>query len=266
MGRIADAFENAQKENRAALVIYLCAGDPDLDTTADLVVAAAEAGADVIELGVPFSDPTADGPPIQRAAERALRGGTTLSKVLDTVRVIRARTDVPILLFGYYNPIFSYGEQKLVDDAADSGADGFLVVDLPPEESAGLRGPAVEKGLDFVPRVAPTSDPERITKAADAATSFIYYVSMTGVTGSKAVDLASASERAGTLQRELARPVAIGFGVKTKGDVATVAPHVDGVVVGSAVVRAIEDAASPEEAVAKVRDLVSGLAEGLSRQ
>jgi tryptophan synthase alpha chain len=266
VGRIADAFERARKENRAALVIYLCAGDPDLSATADLVVAAAQAGADVIELGVPFSDPTADGPAIQRAAERSLRGGTTLAKVLDTVRVIRARTDVPILLFGYYNPILSYGEQKLADDAADSGADGFLVVNLPPEESAGLRDPAVEKGLDFVPLVAPTSNPERIAQAAGAATSFIYYVSMTGVTGSQAVDLASASERAGALQRELGCPVAIGFGVKTKDDVATVAPHVDGVVVGSAVVRTIEDAASPEEAVASVRELVASLAQGLSRQ
>ena len=266
MGRIARAFENARNENRAALVIYVCAGDPDLTTTADLVVAAAEAGADVIELGVPFSDPTADGPPIQRAAERSLRGGTTLSKVLDTVRVIRDRTAVPILLFGYYNPILAYGEQKLAEDAADSGADGFLVVDLPPEESASLRGPAIDNGLDFVPLVAPTSNPERIAQAADAATSFIYYVSMTGVTGSQAVDLASASERAGVLQRELGRPVAIGFGVKTKDDVATVAPHVEGVVVGSAVVRRIEDAASPDEAVASVRELVSELAQGLARQ
>lgn len=266
MGRIADAFDKARKENRAALVIYLCAGDPDLDTTADLVVAAAEAGADVIELGVPFSDPTADGPAIQRAAERSLRNGTTLAKVLDTVRAIRSRTDVPILLFGYYNPILAYGEQKLVDDAADSGADGFLVVNLPPEESDGLRRPAIEKGLDFVPLVAPTSNQERIAQAADAATSFIYYVSMTGVTGSEAADLASASERAGALQRELGRPVAIGFGVKTKQDVSTVAPHVDGVVVGSAVVRKIEDAASPAQAVASVRELVSGLAQGLTRQ
>lgn len=266
MGRIADAFENARKDNRAALVIYLCAGDPDLETTANLVVAAAEAGADVIELGVPFSDPTADGPAIQRAAERSLRGGTTLAKVLDTVRAIRRRTNVPILLFGYYNPIMSYGEEKLAIDASNSGADGFLVVDLPPEESAGLRGPAVERGLDFVPLVAPTSNPERIARAADVATSFIYYVSMTGVTGSKAVDLASASERAGALQRELGRPVALGFGVKTRDDVRTVAPHVDGVVVGSAVVRAIEDAATPEEAIASVRGLVADLTQGLSRQ
>jgi tryptophan synthase alpha chain len=173
---------------------------------------------------------------------------------------------VPILLFGYYNPILAYGEQKLVDDAADSGADGFLVVNLPSEESDGLRSPAIEKDLDFVPLVAPTSTQERIAQAADAATSFIYYVSMTGVTGSKAADLASASERAGALQRELGRPVAIGFGVKTKQDVSTVAPHVDGVVVGSAVVRKIEDAASPGQAIASVRELVSGLTQGLTRQ
>ncbi|MGB8330453.1 MAG: tryptophan synthase subunit alpha [Polyangiales bacterium] len=266
MGRIADAFEIARKENRAALLIYLCAGDPDLSTTVDLIVAAAEAGADVIELGVPFSDPTADGPAIQRAAERSLRGGTTLAKVLDTVRSARRRTDVPILLFGYYNPILAYGEQRLADDAASCGVDGFLVVDLPPEESQGLRGPALDKGLDFVPLVAPTSNPERIARAVEAATSFVYYVSMTGVTGSVSADLASASERAAALQREFGRPAALGFGVKTKDDVRAVAPHVAGVVVGSAVVCAIEDATSPGAAVAAVRKLVSELAAGLSRQ
>ncbi len=266
MGRIADAFERARNENRAALVIYLCAGDPDLDTTVDLVVAAAEAGADVIELGVPFSDPTADGPAIQRAAERALARGATLSKVLDTVRVVRTRTEVPIVLFGYYNPILAYGESRLVDDAAEAGADGFLVVNLPPEEGDGLRGPAVAKGLDFVPLVAPTSDPERVRQAAEAATSFIYYVSMTGVTGSKAADLASAAERAGVLQSAVERPVALGFGVKTATDVSTVAPKVAGVVVGSAVVSVIENAVDPQAAVAAVRELVSGLATGLARR
>jgi tryptophan synthase alpha chain len=266
VGRIADAFAKAKKENRAALVIYLCAGDPDLRTTEDLVVAAAESGADVIELGIPFSDPTADGPAIQRASERSLAGGTTLAKVLDTVSAIRRRTDVPILLFGYYNPILSYGEQKVVEDAAARGTDGFLVVDLPPEESDGLRLPAIAKGLDFVPLIAPTSDRERVAKAAAAATSFIYYVSMTGVTGSKATDLASASERAGALQRELGRPIAIGFGVKTKEDVATVAPHVDGVVVGSAVVRLIEEAESATAALSTVRTLVAELASGTVRR
>lgn len=266
MGRIADAFARAKHENRAALVIYLCAGDPDLDTTCDLVVAAAEAGADVIELGVPFSDPTADGPAIQRASERSLAGGTTLSGVLDTVSAIRAKSDVPILLFGYYNPIFAYGEARVVEDAKKRGADGFLVVDLPPEESGGLRLPAVEAGLDFVPLVAPTSERDRIDAAAEAATSFLYYVSMTGVTGSQATDLAAASERAQSLQVELGRPVAIGFGVKTRDDVSIVAHHVDGVVVGSAVVRAIEAAQTSTEAVVAVRTLVEDLAAGLARQ
>jgi len=266
VGRIADAFDNARNEDRAALVIYLCAGDPDLGSTEELVVAVADSGADVIELGVPFSEPTADGPAIQRAAERSLAGGTTLAKVLHSVAAIRQRTDVPILLFGYYNPILAYGERKLVEDAAKAGADGLLVVDLPPEESTELRKSAIEKGLDFVPLVAPTSNPERVAQAAAAATSFIYYVSMTGVTGSKAADLAAASERAGALQREVGRPVAIGFGVKTKEDVETVAPHVDGVVVGSAVVSVIESAASVDGAIASVRSLVRELAQGLERQ
>lgn len=265
MGRIADAFDQARAANRATLVIYLCAGDPDLETTVDLVVAAAESGADVIELGVPFSDPTADGPAIQRAAERSIERGTTLAKVLDAVRSIRARTDVPILLFGYYNPILSYGEAKLAADAAEAGADGFLVVNLPPEESAGLREPAIQRGLDFVPLVAPTSNPQRIAQAAAAATSFIYYVSVTGVTGSKSADLESAATRAAELQREVGRPVALGFGVKTQQDVAAVSPHVDGVVVGSAVVGTIEDAQSPDDAVASVRRLVRDLAGGLTR-
>ena len=266
MGRIADAFTRAAAEERGALVIYICAGDPNLRATEDLAVAAAEAGADVIELGVPFSDPTADGPAIQRAAERALAGGTTLPGVLDTVRAIRKRSNVPILLFGYYNPILAYGESRLVDDAADAGADGFLVVNLPPEESSGLRTPAVEKGLDFVPLIAPTSNPERIRQAAQAATSFIYYVSITGVTGSKAADLSSAAERAAALQAEISTPVALGFGVKTREDVATVAPKADGVVVGSAVVQVIEEAPSHEAAVESVRALVADLAKGLSRK
>ena len=266
MGRIADAFTRASAEERAALVIYICAGDPDLSATEDLVVAAAEAGADVIELGVPFSDPTADGPAIQRAAERALAGGTTLGGVLETVRAIRKRSDVPILLFGYYNPILAYGESRVVDDAAAAGADGFLVVNLPPEESDALRTPSVEKGLDFVPLLAPTSNPDRIRRAAQAATSFIYYVSMTGVTGAKSTDLDSAAARAGALQAEIETPIALGFGVKTRADVATVAPHADGVVVGSAVVRVIEEAPSHEAAVESVSALVADLAQGLSRK
>ena len=265
MGRIADAFARAEQEDRAALVIYLCAGDPDLAATPRLVEAVAAAGADVVELGVPFSDPTADGQAIQRASERALAKGTTLPGVLEAVRAIRARCDVPIMLFGYYNPILAYGEERLVADAADAGVDGFLVVDLPPEECAPLREPAVARGLDFVPLVAPTSDAGRIQRAADVATSFIYYVSMTGVTGAQATDLDEASSRAGALGGELGRPVAVGFGVKTPEDVRKVAQHTAGVVVGSAVVRVVEDAADADAAVKGAGELVRALAGGVRR-
>ena len=165
MSRIADAFARAKSEDRAALVIYLCAGDPSLALTPDLIVAAAEAGADVIEVGMPFSDPTADGPTIQQASERALAAGATLPGVLEAVKAARARTDVPVLLFGYYNPILRYGEDRLVKDAKAAGVDGFLVVDLPPESAAPLLGPLREHGLDFVPLVAPTSTPPRIAAA-----------------------------------------------------------------------------------------------------
>jgi tryptophan synthase alpha chain len=197
MGRIQQAFERAQQEQRAALVIYLCAGDPDLATTVRLVCAAADAGADVIELGMPFSDPTADGPTIQKASERALAKGTTMRGAIDVVREVRKTHQVPVLLFGYYNPVLSYGEVKLANDAADAGADGFLVVDLPPEEAGPLRDAAVARGMDLVPLIAPTSHEERVRLAADTATSFIYYVSMTGVTGAVGIDLQAASARAG---------------------------------------------------------------------
>lgn len=265
MGRIGDAFDSARNEGRAALVIYVCGGDPDLETTQRLVLAAAEAGADVIELGMPFSDPTADGPAIQRASERALARGTNISSLLGVVREVRKSTNVPILLFGYYNPILAYGEERFATDAAEAGADGMLVVNLPPEESAPLREPAIAEGLDFVPLVAPTSDVSRIKLAADAATAFVYYVSMTGVTGAKATDLDAAAARAGELQREIKRPIALGFGVKTPDDVAVVAKHVDGVVVGSAVVTTIEESTTSDEAVQAVSELISSLATGTRR-
>ncbi|MFW6051212.1 MAG: tryptophan synthase subunit alpha [Myxococcota bacterium] len=261
MGRVGEAFERAKGERRAALVIYVCAGDPDLAVTPRLIEAAARGGADVVEVGMPFSDPTADGPAIQRASERALAGGATLRGVLDAVRAARERgVRVPVLLFGYYNPILRYGEERLVQDAADAGVDGFLVVDLPPEESAGLREPAARRGLDYVPLVAPTSTEARKRLAAAQATGFVYYVSLTGVTGAAGVDLAVAAERAGALQSMVGKPVAVGFGVKSPDDVRRIAPHAAGVVVGSAVVRAIEDAPDPDAAVAAVERLVADLA------
>lgn len=265
MGRISEAFARAKQENRAALVVYLCAGDPDLETTVRLVLAAAESGADVIELGVPFSDPTADGEAIQRASLRALSRGASLPAVLGVAKSVRAKSQVPLLLFGYYNPILAYGEEKLVTDAKAAGVDGFLVVDLPPEECAVLRGPAVAAGLDYVPLIAPTTKAFRVELVADLATSFIYYVSLTGVTGTTKVDFTAAAARAEELQRTTGKSVAVGFGVRTQEDVAKLAKTADGVVVGSAIVRAVEDAKSPADAEAQVRALVASLRAGLPR-
>ena len=268
--RLAEAFRAAEAEERAALVVYLCAGDPQLSLTPRLIVAAAEAGADVIEVGMPFSDPSADGPTIQRASERALRAGTTLAGVLEAIRAARDATDVPIVLFGYYNPILRFGEARLVREANAAGVDGLLVVDLPPELAAPLLDPMHAEGLDFVPLVAPTSTPERVEGAARVAGSFLYYVSMTGVTGAKGADLAEAARRARAVREQTGKPVAVGFGVRTAEDVATVAAHADGVVVGSAVVDAIAsalrtDGASADDAVRAVRELVGALAAATRR-
>lgn len=263
MGRIGKALERAKEEKRAAFIAYLCAGDPDLDTTAELVLACAKAGADIIELGVPFSDPTADGPTIQRAAERSLEAGTTVKGVLDLVRAVRRESEVPIVLFGYYNPIVAYGESKLVADAADAGIDGFLIVDLPPEEAGDLRSALTERGLDFVPLVAPTSNPERVTLAAEAASSFIYYVSMTGVTGADATDLGAAAADAAALREKTGKRVALGFGIQHPEQVAQAAAHVDAIVVGSAIVGAIEKAGDRASAVSAVSTLVASLVQGL---
>lgn len=265
MGRIARAFERAASENRAALVIYICAGDPDLAATPRLVRAIADAGADVVELGMPFSDPTADGPAIQRASERALAHHTRLNGVLHAVQEVRRDCDVPILLFGYYNPLLAHGETQVVADAKAAGVDGFLVVDLPPEEAGGLLEPARAAGLDFVPLVAPTSDDKRIALAAEAATSFVYYVSVTGVTGAAIEDLEGTARRAGETGKRIGHPVALGFGIKTPADVRTVAPHVQGVVVGSATVAEIEASASVDEAVERVGALVRELAAATRR-
>ncbi len=262
MSRLADVFEKTRRENRAALVIYLCAGDPSLELTPRLVLAASEAGADVIELGVPFSDPTADGPTIQRASERALKAGATLAGTLEAVREVRRSSDVPIVLFGYYNPILRFGEERLAREAKRVGVDGLLVVDLPPESAEPLLGPLAREGLDFVPLVAPTSTKERIDRAASIAGSFLYYVSMTGVTGSAGANLSDAARRAAGVRDRAKKPVAVGFGVRTPEDVAKIAAHADGVVVGSALVDAIHRASDPERAV---HELVRSLASATRR-
>jgi len=259
MTRIKQAFARAAEQKRSALVIYVCAGDPDLATTERLILAAAAQGADVIEVGVPFSDPTADGPVIQRASERALKHHTSVTDVLSLVARVRKKSDVAMLLFGYYNPLLSYGEAQVAKDAKRAGADGFLVVDLPPEEAGSFVTELHKHDLDFVPLVAPTTGEARLKSVAALGTSFLYYVSITGVTGSKAADLSGAAKRAGKVQAKTGLPVAVGFGVKNADDVRAITPHAAGLVVGSAVCQLIEDAKTPDAAVQAVSALVAEL-------
>lgn len=264
MGRVSDAMVKAGSEDRAALIIYLCAGDPSLELTPALIRAAAEGGADIVEIGMPFSDPSADGPAIQKASERALKAGASLAGLLEAVRTVRAEgCDVPLLLFGYYNPILAMGEATLCERASAAGIDGLLVVDLPMEEAKPLREASAAAGLDWVPLVAPTSGSERAEQIATTATGFVYYVSMTGVTGSAATDLQTAATRAAELQDATHKPVAVGFGIREAADVAIVAAKASGVVVGSAVVRTIEREGA--DAPARVRDQVAALAAGCKR-
>jgi tryptophan synthase alpha chain len=259
MSRLTAAFARAEAENRAALVIYLCAGDPDLPTSVRLMRAIADAGADVIEVGMPFSDPTADGPVIQRASERALLAGTSFDGVLGAVRELRAHnSQVGVVLFGYYNPILAHGEAAAARDAAQAGVDGFLVVDLPAEEAAPFLEVLRPNGLALIPLVAPTTPDTRLARIASGADAFLYYVSLTGVTGAEA-DLGAAALRAVQVKQQSGLPVAVGFGVKTADDARRLAATVDGVVVGSAVCSAIESAPDADSAVQRVAELVRGL-------
>ena len=239
MGRIEERFKSLKKEGRKAFVAYLTAGDPDLETTAELIPALEAAGVDMVEIGVPFSDPTADGPAIQAASQRALMRGATLEKILAMIAALRRASGIPIVLFGYYNPILSYGTEKFAADAKTSGVDGILVVDLPPEEANELRRYTDPSGLDFITLIAPTTDPERARKILRRASGFVYFISVTGVTG-------MAAPRAEDVQRDVDRmktmtalPIAVGFGISTPEQAAAIAPLADGVVVGSALVRLI---------------------------
>ncbi|MDP1992201.1 MAG: tryptophan synthase subunit alpha [Syntrophales bacterium] len=239
MGRIEERFTTLKKANRKAFIAYLTAGDPDLETTAKLIPALEAAGVDIVEIGVPFSDPTADGPAIQAASQRALKSGATLAKILTMIATLRRTSAIPIVLFGYYNPILSYGPATFAVDAEAAGVDGILVVDLPPEEAGELRRYTDKAGQAFITLIAPTTDPTRARKILRGATGFVYYISVTGVTG-------TAVPRPDDVQRDLERlkgmtalPLAVGFGISTPDQAAAIAPLADGVVVGSALVRLI---------------------------
>ena len=261
MSRISEKFNELRQRNRIALVSYITAGDPSLDTTAEIAVKLEESGADIIELGVPFSDPMADGPVIQLASERALAGGATLAGVLDTVRKIREKSAVPIILFGYYNPFFKYGLERIVKDAAEAGADGFLIVDLPPEEVGEFKIHTDKAGMDIVFLLAPTSTSDRIGLVAENASGFVYLVSVTGVTGERPEMNYSLEGLTNEIRQTTGLPVGIGFGISSPEQVKGLSGYADAVIVGSAIVRIIEQYGSEKE---KLLNELSGFVGGLS--
>ena len=240
MGRIEDKFSELRARGEKALVAFVTAGDPDLATTEEVVLELERAGCDLVELGVPFSDPMADGPTIQLSSERALASGTTLAGILDLVRRLRSRTQVPIVLMGYFNPIFSYGPERFAADAAQAGVDGLLVVDLPPEEAAELKGATDQSGLDLIFLLTPTSDSSRVESVSRLGRGFIYYVSVAGVTGARSEVADTLAARVTSVRDELSLPLVVGFGISDPDQAAQVARVADGVVVGSALVKYFE--------------------------
>jgi tryptophan synthase alpha chain len=253
---------------RKVLVTYVCVGDPSIDESVELALACVRAGADVLELGIPFSDPTADGPAIARASQRAIAAGGGFEASVRAAEGVRARdADVGLVLFGYYNPIFVRGEERAVREAAAAGADALLVVDLPIEESGPLRKAARAAQLGIVPLLAPTSGGARVEAvkraAADGGTPFVYYVSVTGVTGSLGIDAGGAGDRAAHLRSELGLPVVVGFGIDSRDKARAAGALADGVVAGTAIVRAIEQATTATERLAAVERLVRDLRAGV---
>jgi tryptophan synthase alpha chain len=267
--RIDRRFADLKKEGRAALVTFVTAGDPDYETSQKIVAGLPGAGADVIELGMPFTDPMADGPAIQAAGLRALKAGQTVRKTLRLVRAFRTGDgDTPVVLMGYYNPIYVYGVERFLKDAKKAGADGLIVVDLPPEEDEELCLPAIAAGLNFIRLATPTTDDARAPAVFRNTSGFVYYVSVLGITGTKTPDLKSVRANVRRLRKHTKLPIAVGFGVKTAGQARAIARDADGVVVGSALVNAV--AASLTKAgkpssrtVSAVHALVGDIARGV---
>jgi tryptophan synthase alpha chain len=267
--RIETRFAALKEEGRAALVTFTMAGDPDYDTSLAIAKALPKAGADIIELGMPFTDPMADGPAIQAAGLRALKSGQRMTKTLAMVREFRKEdSETPIVLMGYYNPIFIYGSDRFLSDAKAAGVDGLIVVDLPPEEDDELCLPALKAGLNFIRLATPTTDDKRLPTVLTNTSGFVYYVSITGITGAAAPDTTRVATAVERIKRHTGLPVAVGFGVRTAEQARAIAEGADGVVVGSALVDALRNSldksgkASPGS-VKAVTDLVSSLAQGM---
>ena len=267
--RIDRRFAELKTEGRAALVTFLTAGDPDPETSLALVQALPAAGADVIELGMPFTDPMADGPAIQMSSQRALKAGQTLKKTLELVRAFRGSDDAtPLVLMGYYNPIYVYGVDRFLRDAKSAGVDGLIIVDLPPEEDEELCLPALKAGLNFIRLATPTTDDKRLPAVLANTSGFVYYVSITGITGAATPDAEKVAAAVARIKRHTKLPVAVGFGVRTAEQAAGIASGADGVVVGSALVSVLKGSLDPndkatEKTVSGVVDLVAALARGV---
>ena len=267
--RIDRRFAALKAEGRPALVTYFMGGDPDYETSLSIMKALPKAGADVIELGMPFSDPMADGPAIQAAGLRALKGGQTLKKTLAMAADFRKQDDdTPIVMMGYYNPIYIYGVERFLTDAKASGVDGLIVVDLPPEMDDELCVPALKAGLNFIRLATPTTDEKRLPTVLNNTSGFVYYVSMTGITGSALPDTSKVGAAVSRIKAHTELPVCVGFGVKTAEQARAIGASADGVVVGTAIVNAVANVLSPDgkktaDPAEAVATLVGGLAQGV---
>jgi tryptophan synthase alpha chain len=267
--RMDKRFASLKTEGRPALITYFMGGDPDFETSLGIMKALPGAGADIIELGMPFSDPMADGPAIQLAGQRALKGGQTLAKTLELARRFReGDNDTPIVMMGYYNPIYIYGVEKFLDDALEAGIDGLIIVDLPPEMDDELCTPALEKGINFIRLATPTTDDKRLPTVLKNTSGFVYYVSMNGITGSALPDPSLISGAVERIKGHTELPVCVGFGVKTADHARAIGAAADGVVVGTAIVAQIagsltKDGQAGPDTVASVATLVRGLASGV---
>lgn len=267
--RIEKRFAALKEEGRAALVTFTMAGDPDYDTSLAIAKALPKAGADIIELGMPFTDPMADGPAIQMSSQRALKAGQTLKKTLELVRAFRGSDDAtPLVLMGYYNPIYIYGVDRFLRDSKSAGVDGLIIVDLPPEEDEELCLPALKAGLNFIRLATPTTDDKRLPAVLANTSGFVYYVSITGITGAATPDAEKVAAAVARIKRHTKLPVAVGFGVRTAEQAAGIASGADGVVVGSALVSVLKGSLDPndkatEKTVSGVVDLVAALARGV---
>ena len=270
--RLDRKFAALQSEGRKAFIAFVTAGDPDLETSFSILSGLPAAGADIIELGMPFTDPMADGPSIQAASQRALEAGQTLEKTLAMIARFRAEDDTtPMVLMGYYNPVFIYGVDRFIADAVSAGVDGLIIVDLPAEEDSELCLPAMEGGLNFIRLVSPTTDDARLLNVLENTSGFVYYVSITGITGSAAPDVSKVSDNVARIKGRTNLPVAVGFGIRTPEQANAIASVADGAVVGSALVDVIGETVkdgdkAATDCVARVLTLASDLAEGVHKE